>query len=192
MGGGWVIGIAKKGTNPELAGDGRVEWVAAGAVQVKVTSWGVKASSYLAESGGMEREMRALTQASMDFSNDIMARRPNIAQFCDSQSLVESIEGRMQDCKLARNSATRVWWTQISAMLRWWRRGGEQNGISNGGGAILSVGCQRAKTGPRRTGATSWRTWWRAVGGRPGRSLGWKTPPGQRRSNTWREVDLPT
>ncbi len=124
MGGGWVIGIAKQGTNPELPGVGRVEWVAAGAVQVRVTSWGVKASSYLAESGGMVGAMRALTQASKDFSNDILARRPNIAQFCDSQSLVKSIEGRMQDCKLARNSATRVWWPQISAMLRWWRRGG--------------------------------------------------------------------
>ncbi len=111
MGGGCVIGIAIKGTNPELAGLGRVEWVAAGAVQVNVTSLGVKASSYLAESGGMVGAMRALTQASMDFSNNIRVRRPDIAQFCDSQSLVKSIEGRMQDCKLARNSATRVsWW----------------------------------------------------------------------------------
>ncbi len=48
MGCGWVIGIAKKGTNPELAGVGRVEWIAAGALQVKLTSWGVKASFYLA------------------------------------------------------------------------------------------------------------------------------------------------
>ena len=42
MGGGWVIGIAKNGTNPELVGVGRVEWVAAGAVQVVLTSWGGK------------------------------------------------------------------------------------------------------------------------------------------------------
>ncbi len=49
MGGGWVIGIAKKGTNPELVGVGRVEWIAARAVQIKLTSWGVKASSYMAE-----------------------------------------------------------------------------------------------------------------------------------------------
>jgi hypothetical protein len=86
----------------------------AGAVQVNVTSLGVKASSYLAESGGMVGAMRALTQASMDFSNDIRVRRPNIAQFYDSQSLVKSIEGRIHDCKLARNSATRVWWPKIS------------------------------------------------------------------------------
>ena len=38
MGGGWVIGIALKGTNVELAGVGRVEWVAAGAVRVQLTS----------------------------------------------------------------------------------------------------------------------------------------------------------
>ena len=123
MGGGWVIGIAKNGTNPELVGVGRVEWVAAGAVQVVLTSWGVKASSYLAESGGMVGAMRALTTASLEFSND-NRRRPNIVQFCDSQSLVKSIEGRLQDCKKTRNSATRVWWPQISAMLRWWRNGG--------------------------------------------------------------------
>ncbi len=45
MGGGWVIGVAKNGTNSELAGVGRVGKVAAGAVQVKLTSWGVKAPS---------------------------------------------------------------------------------------------------------------------------------------------------
>ena len=68
--------------------------------------------------------MRALTTASLEFSNDINRRRPNIVQFCDSQSLVKSIEGRLQDCKKTRNSATRVWWPQISAMLRWGRNGG--------------------------------------------------------------------
>ena len=98
MGGGWVIGIAKKGTNPELAGVGKVEWIAAGAVRVNLTSWGVKASSYLAESGGMVGAMRALTNASMAWSEDITVLRPNIEQFCDSQSLVKSIEGRMRDC----------------------------------------------------------------------------------------------
>ncbi len=36
IGGGWVIGIAKKGTNPELAGVGRVEWVAAGLCKSKL------------------------------------------------------------------------------------------------------------------------------------------------------------
>ena len=68
--------------------------------------------------------MRALTKASLDFSDDINRQRPNIVQFCDSQSLVKSIEGRLMDCKRSRNSATRVWWPQISAMLRWWRIGG--------------------------------------------------------------------
>ena len=68
--------------------------------------------------------MRALTKASLDFSDDINRQRPNIVQFCDSQSLVKSIEGRLMDCKRSRNSATRVWWPQISSMLRWWRNGG--------------------------------------------------------------------
>ena len=131
MGGGWVIGIALKGTNVELAGEGRVEWVAAGAVRVQLTSWGVKASSYLAESGGMVAVMRALTQVSMDLSPDIQARRPDIAQYCDSLSLVRSIEGRMMlDVKAARNSATRVWWPQIAMMMRWWRKSGAKWGIN--------------------------------------------------------------
>ncbi len=75
MGGGWVIGIALKGTNvEELPGVGRVEWVAAGAVKVQLTSWGVKASSYLAEFGGMVAVTRALTQVSMDdLSPDLQA-----------------------------------------------------------------------------------------------------------------------
>ena len=93
----------------ELPGVGRVEWVAADAVKIQLTSWGVKASSYLAESGGMVAVMRALTQVSMDLSPDLQARRPDITQYCDSQSLVRSIEGRMTDVKAARNSATRVW-----------------------------------------------------------------------------------
>ncbi len=33
MGGGWMIGVAKRGTHPELVGVGRVEWIAAGSVQ---------------------------------------------------------------------------------------------------------------------------------------------------------------
>ena len=70
-----MIGIALKGTNVELPGVGRVEWVAAGAVKIQLTSWGVKASSYLAESGGMVAVMRALTQVSMDLSPDLQARR---------------------------------------------------------------------------------------------------------------------
>ena len=130
MGGGWVIGIALKGTNVELPGVGRVEWVAAGAVKVQLTSWGVKASSYLAESGGMVAVMRALTQVSMDLSPDLQARRPDIVQYCDSQSLVRSIEGRMMDVKAARNSATRVWWPQIAMMLKWWRKSGAKWGIN--------------------------------------------------------------
>ena len=122
--GGGVIGIALKGTNVELPGVGRVEWVAASAVKIQLTSWGVKASSYLAESGGMVAVMRALTQVSMNLSPDLQARRPDIAQYCDSQSLVRSIEGRMTDVKAARNSATRVWWPQIAMMLKWWRKSG--------------------------------------------------------------------
>jgi hypothetical protein len=68
MGGGWAIGIAEAGTDAEITGSGRVEWVAAGAVKVNVTSWGVTASSYLAESGGMVGAMRALTRTSVLFS----------------------------------------------------------------------------------------------------------------------------
>ncbi len=68
---GGVIGIALKGTNVELHGVGRVEWVAAGAVKVQLTSWGVKVSSYLAESGGMVAVMRALTKISMDLLPDL-------------------------------------------------------------------------------------------------------------------------
>ncbi len=123
-GGGWVIGIALKGTNVELPGVGHVEWVAAGAVKIQLTSWGVKESSYLAESGGMVAVMRAFTQVSMDLSPDLQARRQDIAQYFDSVSLVRSIEGRMMDVKAAQNSATRVWWPQISMMLKCWRRSG--------------------------------------------------------------------
>ena len=74
--------------------------------------------------------MRALTQVSMDLSPDLQARRPDIVQYCDSQSLVRSIEGRMMDVKAARNSATRVWWPQISMMLKWWRKSGAKWGIN--------------------------------------------------------------
>ncbi len=107
-----------------------MKWVAAGAVKVQLKSRGVKASSYLAESGGILAVMRALTQLSMDLSPGILARRPNIAQYCDSQSLVRSIEGRMLDDEAARNSATRVWWPQIALMLKCWRRSGAKWGIN--------------------------------------------------------------
>jgi hypothetical protein len=66
----------------------------------------------------------------MDLSPDLQARRPDIAQYCDSLSLVRSIEGRMLDVKAARNSATRVWWPQIAMMMRWWRRSGAKWGIN--------------------------------------------------------------
>ena len=52
MGGGWAIGIATAGTDAEILGAGRVEWVAAGAIQVNTTSWDVKASSYPSRIGG--------------------------------------------------------------------------------------------------------------------------------------------
>ena len=160
MGGRWVIGIALKGTSVELAGAGRVEWVAAGAVRVQLTSWGVKASSYLAESGGMVAVMRALTQVSMDLPPDLQARRPDIAQYCDSLSLVRSIEGRMLDVKAARNSATRVWWPQIAMMMRWWRKSGERvapSGALTGVADMWNAERRTARGGLRRTGATSLR-----------------------------------
>ena len=124
MGGGWAVGITQAGTDVELVGTHKVEWIAAGAVRVELTSWGVKASSYLAESGGMVAALRALTTASSIFSSDKRERRPNVRQYCDSESLVKSIEGRMKDKKAARNSATRVWWPEIAMMLKWWREGG--------------------------------------------------------------------
>ena len=124
MGGGWAVGVAQGGTDVELVGTHKVEWIAAGAVRVELTSWGVKASSYLAESGGMVAVLRALTTASSIFSSDRSERRPNVRQYCDSESLVKSIEGRMKDKKAARNSATRVWWPEIAMMLKWWREGG--------------------------------------------------------------------
>ena len=97
MGGGWAIGIATAGTDAEILGAGRVEWVAAGAIQVNTTSWDVKASSYLAESGGMVGAMRALTRTSMHFSEDRYVRRPDVLHFCDSDSLVRSLESRLRD-----------------------------------------------------------------------------------------------
>ncbi len=124
MGGGWAIGIATAGTDTEILGAGRVEWVAAGAVQVNTTSRDVKASSYLAESGGMVGAMRALTRASMHFSDGRYVRRPDVLHFCDSDSLVRSLEGRLRYSKAARNSATRVWRPEIARALKWWRLGG--------------------------------------------------------------------
>jgi hypothetical protein len=109
MGGGWAIGIATAGTDTEALCAGRVELVAAGAVQVNTTSWDVKVSSYFAKSGGMVGAMRALTRTSMFFSDDRYVRRPDVLHFCDSDSLVRSLEGRLRDSKAARNSATRVW-----------------------------------------------------------------------------------
>ncbi len=94
-GGGWAFGIATAGTDAEILGAGRVEWVAAGAVQVNITSWDVKASSYLAESGGMVSAVRALTRTSMYFSDDRYVRCPDVLHFCDSDSLVRSLEGRL-------------------------------------------------------------------------------------------------
>jgi hypothetical protein len=79
----------------------------------------------------MVAAMRALTQVSMDLSPDLQARRPDIAQYCNSLSLVHSIEDRMLDVKAARSSATRVWWPQIAMMLKWWRRSGAKWGIND-------------------------------------------------------------
>ena len=92
IGGGWAIGIAAAGTDAGITGAGRVEWVAAGAVQISTTSWDVKAYSYLAESGGMVGARRALTRTSMLFSDDRYVRRPDVKHFCDSDSIVRSLD----------------------------------------------------------------------------------------------------
>ena len=55
--------IAAAGTDAEITGAGRVEWVVAGALQINNTSWDVKSKhppTSLAESGGMVGAMRAL------------------------------------------------------------------------------------------------------------------------------------
>ena len=68
--------------------------------------------------------MRALTRTSMHLSDDCYVRLPDVLHFCDSDSLVRSLEGRLRNTKAARNSATRVWWPEIARALKWWRMGG--------------------------------------------------------------------
>jgi hypothetical protein len=64
------------GTDAEILGAGRVEWVAAGAIQVIITSWDVKASSYLAESGAGRPPTRLQGSSELRHTSVVARDRP--------------------------------------------------------------------------------------------------------------------
>ena len=120
---GWVVGVCKDGEKDAGMKIGRTRWVASGAIGVSATGGG-KASSLVAEVGGMAAVMRVLMAVVERLGGDVAM--PSVTHYCDNQALTKVVRRRLHvDSRQLRRSAARGWWAEVTRSMACWRgRGG--------------------------------------------------------------------
>ena len=117
------MGVCSDGEKDAGMKIGRTRWVSRGGIGVSATGGG-KASSLVAEVGGMAAVMRVLVAVVERLGGEVAM--PSVTHYCDNKALTKVVRRRLHvDSRQLRRSAARGWWAEVTRSMACWRgRGG--------------------------------------------------------------------